>query len=84
MRTTTCETYARQCHAQLCDLSSPVRINPHACVRHAPHHVDTLFSGTVIFFFNIFEFEYNYNLQHSKKIYTNLLIHSSLFLQKIC
>ena len=41
-----CETYARQGHAHLCGLlSSPVRINPHSCVRHAPHYADTLFSG---------------------------------------
>ena len=49
VRTTTCKTYAWQCHAQLYDLlSSPVRINPHACVRHAPHYADTLFSGVWI------------------------------------
>ena len=46
MRTTTCATYAWECHAQLCDLlSSPVRINPHTCVWHALHYADTLFSG---------------------------------------
>ena len=46
VRTMACETYVWQFHTQLCDLlCSPVRINPHVCVRHAPHHADTLFSG---------------------------------------
>ena len=45
VRTTTCKTYECQCDAHLYDLlSSPMRINPHACVRYAPH-ADTLFSG---------------------------------------
>ena len=45
---TTCEKYAWQCHAHLCDLlSSPIWNNPHACVRHAPHYADTLFSGYI-------------------------------------
>ena len=45
LRTTTWETYVWQYYAHLCNLlSSLVRINPHACVRHSPHYADILFS----------------------------------------
>ena len=61
--TTTYETYAWQSQAQLCDLlSSPVRINPHACVRHAPHYADTSFSGNVKLNQRYYKFRYGKGL----------------------